>query len=264
MKAHKAQTHKHGIGYDCDICGKYFEYNSSLKRHKLESHATLAKAFACEVCFQTFKSKNFLTGHVRRQHKESYTLDCDSCGKSFKTGDKLNRHVDAVHLQIKIQCDICGGEYKDLGIHKRRMHFVLIGNFPCSLCDKVFSKRYLQKLHMKTTHQNTMKHCDICDKSFLQLKKHMIRQHSGIDQRRTCSICNKTFSENSNLLNHVSRVHSKRLIACEFCDYKGMKSYVQRHARAVHFKSDKYFCNLCGFKSSYKENLKRHIKSTHN
>ena len=179
MKAHKA-IHNDPIIYDCDICSRQYKSYSSLKRHALDAHATATNTFECKVCFQMFRSKNLLARHIRRQHKVSKTLDCDRCGKSFKEGSKLKRHMDAVHLQIMKQCDICGGEYKDLGIHKKRIHFVLIGTFQCSLCDKVFSKRDLQQIHMKTTHQNTMKRCNVCDKSFLQLKKHIIRKHSAV------------------------------------------------------------------------------------
>ena len=68
-----------------------------------------------------------------------------------------------------------------------------------------------------------------------------------------CDICNKLFSNQSNLRKHIKSVHEKMKFKCEICG--SQKDNLRRHKKAVHSKSIEFKCTVCERKFSRKENL---------
>ena len=74
-----------------------------------------------------------------------------------------------------------------------------------------------------------------------------------------CDICNKLFSNKSNLRKHIKSVYEKMKFKCEICDKEfSRKDNLQRHNKAVHSKSIAFKCTVCERKFSRKENLLAH------
>ena len=74
-----------------------------------------------------------------------------------------------------------------------------------------------------------------------------------------CDICNKLFSNKSNLRKHIKSVHEKMKFKSEICDKEfSQEDNLQRHKKAVHSKSIEFKCTVCERKFSRKENLQAH------
>ena len=76
-----------------------------------------------------------------------------------------------------------------------------------------------------------------------------------------CCICNKQFSNKSNLRKHVKNVHEKIIFKCEICAKElSRKDNLQSHKRDVHYRSRKFVCLECKIEFSRKGNLLAHKK----
>ena len=74
-----------------------------------------------------------------------------------------------------------------------------------------------------------------------------------------CDICNKLFSNKSNLRKHIKSVHEKIKFKCEICDKElSRKDELQRHKLSVHSKNIEFKCIVCERKFSRKDNLLAH------
>ena len=80
---------KKGIAVDpCPISGSKFTHV-----FRKNSHITYCgKLLNCEICGKSFKSKHVLVGHHNAKHTKRFK--CDLCGKCFENLSKLDRHND--------------------------------------------------------------------------------------------------------------------------------------------------------------------------
>lgn len=141
--------------YRCEICGKGFCHNPTLKRHirrhvgdkphacnqcdyratknyAVEKHKrlihdreNLSKNHCCDICGKRFAGRSNLTEHIAT-HSENRTFLCGVCGRALKNKQSLNRHL-FTH-GIKQSCDICGKNFasiSSLNIHRRDKHNLL-------------------------------------------------------------------------------------------------------------------------------------------
>ena len=75
----------------------------------------------------------------------------------------------------------------------------------------------------------------------------------------TCDICNKLFSNKSNLRKHIKSVHEKIKFTREICGKElSRKDKLQRHKKTVHSRSSEFECAVYEKKFSRKENLLAH------
>jgi uncharacterized Zn-finger protein len=88
--------------YSCDICGKAFNKNYNLNKHK-KIH-TGEKPYSCDVCEKAFLTKSNLANH-ERVHTGEKPFECEICQESFSRNFKLSKHKKSLlHLQrLKIQ-----------------------------------------------------------------------------------------------------------------------------------------------------------------
>ena len=78
----------------CKFCNFNFESRKDLVEHKIKMHQG-KKIHPCSTCDMAFKSLPALYKHKSRQHSGKSFI-CEGCGKTFKTGDSLNRHRKSV------------------------------------------------------------------------------------------------------------------------------------------------------------------------
>ena len=99
----------HNIQF-CAECGKGFNTQSSLEKHKYY-HRELK--FTCEHCGMGFPFMSRLEQHKVTQRKLA-TLPCmhKNCGRTFKNLGDLNRHVSQ-HNGVWYTCDFCTYRNKD-------------------------------------------------------------------------------------------------------------------------------------------------------
>jgi KRAB domain-containing zinc finger protein len=179
----------------CPECKDVFPTQDSLKTH-IEMVHTLKKPFSCAECGRHFVSKGTVRVHIRT-HTDKRTTVCGICKKAFRTVDALKQHK-FVHMT-------------DEEKNKK--------GFPCTICDKKFSRRTKLEYHMRRHNDERHFICTICNKSFhdsVRLKAH-IERHST-DKKFKCDDCDAGFVCKRYLTNHKSRYHRRReVIRCSVC-----------------------------------------------
>ena len=80
----------------CDICGKSFSRDGSLKVHIKTEHEG-KRSHVCKVCDKSFTQHSHLKTHVESVHEGARTHVCSVCGKSFGHRSNLNQHISTVH-----------------------------------------------------------------------------------------------------------------------------------------------------------------------
>ena len=79
--------------------------------------------------------------------------------------------------------------------------------FKCECCDQAFRLKKNLRSHVFVAHAEKKDHiCDICDKAFAHsyaLKSHKKKRHELKIKYLKCTLCEKTFTENSKLKNQI-------------------------------------------------------------
>lgn len=91
LKEHKKSMH---TSFDCELCGRKFKMQSSLKTH-MEKHTSL-KILNCEPCNMHFPNKTERRRHMQEHHKESVAqYSCEKCKRAFTSETRLQKHTES-------------------------------------------------------------------------------------------------------------------------------------------------------------------------
>ena len=139
----------------------------------------------CHICGMVMRRTGQYQ-HLQSIHKigvEEHT--CEVCGKVSLNKYKHRRHLETHSSERNYVCPHCGKKYKNrssLGQCARRCTGK--GQFECSTCSKKFTDKQRLKYHE--------------------------RLHQGI-RPFECPFCQLTYVRNQNLVDHVKRVHKRKL-----------------------------------------------------
>ena len=104
--------------------------------------------------------------------------------------------------------------------------------------------------------------CDMCDKSFSQpsdLTTHT-RTHTG-EKPYKCDMCDKSFSRSSDLTNHKRTHTGEKPYKCDLCDKSfAVASSLTTHKR-THTGEKPYKCDMCDKSFSRSDTLTIHIRT---
>ncbi|KAJ8708157.1 hypothetical protein PYW08_010523 [Mythimna loreyi] len=195
----------------CDICGKVFTKNSSLRVH-LRSH----KVKQCPHCFKVLKSHSHFNLHLKnhniltkRKRVNKYHC-CGNCDYRSLNKNTLEAHINKVHLNIR--------------------------PFVCEICQKGFYKKSNLTQHFLTHEKIKDKTCEICGNTFVNektLAEHL-RLHSG-QKPFKCDKCNAEFVTSGRRLEHMKRKHMEKIECCVVCYKKfSLKKDLNSHLKHVH------------------------------
>jgi hypothetical protein len=186
-------------------------------------------------------------------------------------------------------CQQCSMEFTrmiDLQLHIRNIHVATARDFKCDFkgCDKTFKCETFLKRHKNIEHSTVRElhhhfRCDFCPKLFkegIDFIDHYHRVHvckgKLPDNRELsplhCPVCFKNFTSSSSVLQHIERVHKKKInFSCEFCTKKFYQKYeLKRHIAYRHrfaFQRFRFLCNICCMHFQSQLNLERHINEIH-
>ena len=194
---HINEVHKKERNFYCDICEKSFVRNWVLKKHNQVVHQKDQIEIQCDKCPKTFKNQNYLKKHkeIHKERQKKFVCTENFCNASFYEIKGLNQHVNEIHKNIKS--------------HK------------CGSCYKMFSRKWVLKVHFQKNHAETKvaeSICDICDKKFADLENHMINAHTTKDGRYICNFCGATYFKLRDLKGHKTRLHNSSKLLCDICD----------------------------------------------
>ncbi|CAH1795885.1 unnamed protein product [Owenia fusiformis] len=206
----------------CIDCGKFYSGRHELMMHRKNVHTLISpeeaiqKTQTCPICFNIYKNKHCLKGHMASVHSKIKHV-CDICGGTFKNKSILTSHVNYVHLKNMIEtCKVCG---KRIPKRRMKMHLETHTNnfrFYCEHCHKGFHEKANCHRHVRLVHdrnQLTYLKCDQCPKQFTTISN--LRQHRQTVHGQgvfKCGYCQETLLSRSKMRNHIQRVHATEIV----------------------------------------------------
>ena len=165
--------------------GVYKEYTNAQGRsyhHEVGKHRL--GRFICHLCGAEMvpSARHY---HLRNVHKLGEEHRCEVCGYLTHDKNNLQKHMNVHNTERPFVCPHCGRTFR----HKESLNICLRrctgqGLFECSVCSRQF------------TQKERLKHHELLHKG--------IRPHE-------CPLCHLTYTRRSNMVDHVKRVHKKRL-----------------------------------------------------
>ena len=242
VKLHE-RTHQESKQFKCDKCNFEAHQRVNLLRHEKRKHNNIPpEVVICDKCNHTLSSKTGLKYHIETKHQRIQKFQCKICEFGCYRSDDLIKHVERIHLKLKIQCRICTWEGA-----------------------KAALKRHNREKHTEIAINSVKFKCDICYNLYQNkcgLQKHKERAHFGVSF--SCPTCEHKATTSGNLKVHIRSVHEKVKSPCNQCDYQAYDSTsLTKHNNAVHMNLKPYTCNLCPTTFSIKSYLTAHIKRVH-
>lgn len=205
LKQHVKAAHTHDRKYVCQRagCGKSFVTGTRLKRHQAVHEG--ADRFRCRDCGQSFRKKETLHKHCRKDHLGVPAHECSEpdCGQAFDSKPALKRHFERAHAEPRFWCGECGLRASQEGAGPP-------AGFPTEA---------LLMNHLRREHQECI-FCDSKPASRWELQQHVEVHHSGktVDDRKTEACphhgCPKRFTKKSNLRAHIRTAHEGFRFLC--------------------------------------------------
>jgi len=205
LKQHVKATHTNERKHVCekDGCGKSFVTGTRLRRHQLVHEGE--ERFKCKDCGQSFRKKDTLSKHVRKEHEGLPSFACPEkgCNAAFDHRQSLRKHQEKEHGEAKFWCEECGVTTNLDGTEQR------VG----------FTTKYLLEAHTKSEHQQCM-FCDFKSSRQWPMEQHVEMYHSGksLEERKNkpCPFpdCEARFTKQSNLNSHIRTVHEGLRFVC--------------------------------------------------
>ena len=259
----------------CYQCSKNFASIKELHLHIEVVH--FQDSHACGVCGATFtREANLVRHRVMKHEGRSEDLICKECGKQVTMSDILKRHSSVVHSKSdrnRFHCDICLTVFNREANLTRHVEnrFQKDGSFkhPCDVCDKNFCTNAMLLDHSKSNHSEMNEEflCAFCSKSFsnsTELKEH-VTVHD--DKVFKCFSCSQTFTKAGNLRNHIKRKHENKTLEfiCSMCNTNFKTKFcLERHQKEIYIGScPQHSCQECNEVFCTSKLLRAHTNLLH-
>ena len=261
QKSEQKKINNNFIELKCPECPKVYLKKSGLKEHRRIAH--VREECVCDTCAKTFPNKRYLSGHVRRVHKENIhkknidEIECLQCRKTFHTEYWRDLHIQSVHIIDHCSCEKCGKEYKNtyrLKQHELRYH-----------ASKDFQSQDREEKYMRRINKKGPTICDQCSKTFkteLRMRRHMKNVHSQTNVFYPCQHCKRPFKSKSRKDRHIKMVHVLKEVSCETCGkiYKN-ESVLRTHV--LWSCQEAASCETCGNDFKNRTMMTKHVKTCH-
>ena len=157
--------------WTCPNCGKQLAHITNRARHiqlceKAMKHkvSKVMEMLKCNICENTFTSKNNLKRHMEEVHKhvtnKIHTCPEIDCQYMTDHGAQLMKHITLFHPKTKqkLLCNDCPYNcYSESGMKKHVNAVHNIANRTCNICQQTFSSQTMMKVHVSTTHKKSTK-----------------------------------------------------------------------------------------------------------
>eukprot|EP00094_Tigriopus_californicus_P001918 TCALIF_01847-PA protein Name:"Similar to ZNF91 Zinc finger protein 91 (Homo sapiens)" AED:0.13 eAED:0.14 QI:47/0.2/0/0.66/0.4/0.5/6/0/1554 len=99
----------------CDQCGKLCSTRQVFKLHVMEHHGP---EHMCDQCEETFPTDEKLEVHLNLVHLKTNEFMCQECGKNCGSLKRFNSHM-RIHRPAKYTCTFCGKQFRQLFAQKK-------------------------------------------------------------------------------------------------------------------------------------------------
>ena len=242
----------------CEICGKLYKSNRSLKEHIMKIHR--GEKPTCTLCGRKFYSKKSLEVHAAKHQKiflmtfgqtaardeTSGRWKCGRCDKDFKLKASLKEHYSRHHLNMKpFQCSLC-----QKSLHSAsalRLHQDIhtgTKRFPCKYCGRRFRRNKERQFH-HNSHENAYPHsCRYCGKGFNVKTNHA--RHERLHVKRSTELLRDPNTgemraeEKTEIVQNLPVLSVKcRLCGTAFESHSGLRRHMTTHGEKA------YKCDDC-------------------
>lgn len=247
--------------FPCHVCGKTFSMSESLEDHQ-RCHLG-EKPHECAECGKCFFQASQLQQH-QRMHKSEF--QCQLCGRGFVSLFALRKHKHSHGKSRPYRCSKCHLSFTGPLQLAEHMSSHQDENFPCDICNRVFSSKSSRAEHRKSHLKSRATHTAL---NFQKEQKELSSVHkipSGNlkELKYRCGICSERFSDPEKLSEHGCLAAQERPYSCLDCNkYFLDPSHLKKH-RNIHqtmLPSQKYSCNHCNKSFSTSQDFLIHLKS---
>lgn len=186
VTSHRLNTHVKTIhvegSFQCETCKKVFSSQQKLKSHVDTVHKMI-KRFKCTKCPERFTDYFRRYQHLVKIHGQAeLEYKCNLCDKVYARRFMLSQHMKRDHLEERsVQCEICFSKFfarKELKMHMVKHNGAK--TFECTVCKKAYSRKKTLTEHMRIHNNDRRFSCTVCGQAFVQncsLKGHMKTHH---------------------------------------------------------------------------------------
>lgn len=304
---------EHSSDNQCRLCAFSCKTKTKLLAHLIDEHINLTQLTCC-ICSDKFACKTKFGQHVK-EHGTSDTstiisdiisgcenikevcvelevvecsakmLQCDICGSTFDTKNKLSSHMKdthaAKHTAVKrgmYMCNQCNRNIQGKFLFYAHQYEHLMGGErfddnedDVTLIDKLRTFLNANILY-DTLAPDKAFGCKICSHLSVKRRKnietHILQEHvyrlelkKRSEKKFPCEYCGQKFTLSHNMLVH-KRIHTlERPYTCLICNKSfSHASYMKYHDR-VHTGIQSYQCSTCGMSFKSKTKLNQHNKT---
>ncbi|XP_054656169.1 histone-lysine N-methyltransferase PRDM9-like isoform X2 [Dunckerocampus dactyliophorus] len=275
----------------CTECGKSFQTEASLKKHKLLVHKP--RPHVCRVCQRVFSKYCDLHRHLqhhRRQRKcgrrprrlpgatPNMPFSCAMCSLTFSSVDLLQKHIGGSHLEERrdIENDpdfVPQSSVAIEGVEKcqrprRHGSASKISAITQLIAPKRKARKKTMQEDVEAEKLTKWFSCNCCKQTYADPDD--LRAHTCAERPHGCPHCGLTFRKLGFLRRHEQAVHRSTVAhRCELCDKvftaaATLEKHQRTHVcRKYHCSSKLFSCSHCPFSFTAKSYLAKHIRRHH-
>jgi len=249
---HVLVHHLHSPAYKCEMCTNTFNSREAFQEHMMDKHGAQTSRLECSLCHIAFFTKNELKCHTRTHHEpveQGVEIKCEKCDKSFASKKTMFAHMRNVH------------NVSNKAVKKEKA-----GECVCPTCGEKKNSDHNLQQHIRKFHENAFPEplaCQLCANGVKQLRSrkyhtpysyelHMRQIHSEKGGFAVCEYCSKEFTGSIGkvkfaLKEHIQAIHMGIRKACDECGKTFISNIVlNKHKKHVHRKEGAYPCKFCG------------------
>jgi hypothetical protein len=220
--------------------------NDIILTSNMDCDDSVTRCGKCDKVFPGLQSITLLRIHRRYcKAKENISEDTDSESKLEDSESKLvdsssveSHSENGQHNGDKLTCKTCGKKFDrkfnlERHLQSKNVHQVGLRKkyvpkpAKCDICEKMFHSSSALSVHRKIHDEDQRYLCSVCDRRFTQMsnmKQHMKTIHYHIKDE-ACDICGKQFSHITGLLYHKHKVHVEEQMIQRYADLEYVKRY---------------------------------------
>ncbi|XP_011560374.3 oocyte zinc finger protein XlCOF6 [Plutella xylostella] len=241
-------THNQLDEHLCTLCGKNFESAEILAGH-VALHNVQGPHVPCPFCSQLIR-RHMLTQHIKYSHTRVKPR-CNECLKTFANPNNLKRHM-MIHNGVReFECDICFKRFHQK-ITMQTHRLTHVNPLACHQCDQVFTAPADLEDHRESNQCNKSKIVKVKEE-LMKTVKQEVTTNAGKLVGYACSLCQKMFSVESALEQHVENLHmvNPMELLCSQCgevlpSRREMATHQLTHKILKSKSAKRYECSSCG------------------